>query len=96
MFRQLSRLKISIKKGDLLTKMQQPKPAQAIASQSLAAQSVAKTNNTELPELKRTYIPSPILGPEAEVSPAESRTARIDAVLRQADLAEAQAQRFFN
>lgn len=87
---------INYKKGDLLTKMQQPKPAQAIASQSLAAQSVAKTNNTELPELKRTYIPSPILGPEAEVSPAESRTARIDAVLRQADLAEAQAQRFFN
>ena len=87
---------INYKKGDLLTKMQQPKPAQAIASQSLAAQSVAKTNNTELPELKRTYIPSPILGPEAEESPAESRTARIDAVLRQADLAEAQAQRFFN
>lgn len=87
---------INYKKGDLLTNMQKPKAQQPIASQSLAAQSVAKTANTELPELKRTYIPSPILGPEAEISPAESRTARIDAVLRQADLAEAQAQRFFN
>lgn len=87
---------INYKKGDLLTNMQKPKAQQPIASQSLAAQSVAKTENTELPELKRTYIPSPILGPEAEISPAESRTARIDAVLRQADLAEAQAQRFFN
>lgn len=87
---------INYKKGDLLTNMQKPRAQQPIASQSLAAQSVAKTENTELPELKRTYIPSPILGPEAEISPAESRTARIDAVLRQADLAEAQAQRFFN
>ena len=87
---------INYKKGDLLTNMQKPRAQQPIASQSLAAQSVAKTENTELPELKRTYIPSPILGPEAEISPAESRTARTDAVLRQADLAEAQAQRFFN
>lgn len=87
---------INYKKGDLLTNMQKPRAQQPIASQSLAAQSVAKTENTELPELKRTYIPSPILDPEAEISPAESRTARIDAVLRQADLAEAQAQRFFN
>ena len=87
---------INYKKGDLLKKKKKPRAQQPIASQSLAAQSVAKTENTELPELKRTYIPSPILGPEAEISPAESRTARIDAVLRQADLAEAQAQRFFN
>ena len=87
---------INYKKGDLLTKMQQPKPAQSIASQPIAAQNISKTDNTEPPELKRTYIPSPILGPEAEINPAESRSARIDAVLRQADLAEAQAQRFFN
>lgn len=85
------------KKGDLLNKNYKPQTAQAIASQSLAAQSVSKdNNNTELPEIKRTYIPSPVLGSEADVNPSESRTARIDQILRQADMAEAQAQKFFN
>lgn len=89
---------INYKKGDLITKLQQKPAQQPIASQSLAAQSVSaqNDNNTELPEIKRTYIPNPILGPESEISPAASRTARIDAVLRQADYAEAQAQKFLN
>ena len=89
---------INYKKGDLITKLQQKPAQQPIASQSVAAQSVSaqNDNNTELPEIKRTYIPNPILGPESEISPAASRTARIDAVLRQADYAEAQAQKFLN
>ena len=44
--------------------------------------------------LVRTYIPSPILGVENTIAPPMSHTAAIDAVLRQADLAEAQAQKY--
>ena len=44
--------------------------------------------------IRRSYIPNPILGVENTVNPASTRSAQIDAVLRQADIVEAQAQRY--
>lgn len=73
----------------------QPLANQPIASQPIGAQKLDE-NDTEPPELERSYIPNPMLGPESDFNPAESRTARIDALMRQADNAEAQAQKFLN
>lgn len=44
--------------------------------------------------IRRSYIPNPILGVENTVNPASTRSAQIDAVMRQADIVEAQAQRY--
>ena len=45
--------------------------------------------------ITRSYIPNPVLGVENSIAPATAgRSAQIDAVLRQADLAEAQAQKY--
>lgn len=44
--------------------------------------------------IRRSYVPNPILGVENTVNPASTRSAQIDAVLRQADIVEAQAQRY--
>lgn len=91
---------VKYKEGNLLTQMKAnqghlnaPMGAQTLGGQPLGAQNI---NSTEQPEVKRTYVPNPILGPEDEISPAESRTARIDAVMKQADRAELQAQKFLN
>ena len=78
---------------DTMNRMQQPQ--NPIASQSIMNQAVpASTSISPDAGIKRTYIPNPILGLENQQSLAATRTARIDAVLRQADYAEAMAQRF--
>ena len=78
---------------DTMNRMQQPQ--NTIASQSIMNQAApASTSISPDAGIKRTYIPNPILGPENQQSLAATRTARIDAVLRQADYAEAMAQRF--
>lgn len=87
------------KPGDLLTKMQEKYNAQQVSAQPIASQPVsAQTNVVKTPEdnagIKRSYVPSSVLGIEKDVSLAPTRSAAIDAVLRQADWAEAQAQRF--
>ncbi len=78
---------------DTMRNMQQtPAP---IASQSIVTQSTPAASSIS-PDagIKRTYIPNPILGPENQPNIAATRTARIDAVLRQADYAEAMAQKY--
>ena len=78
---------------DTMRNMQQtPAP---IASQSIVTQSTPAASSIS-PDagIKRTYIPNPILGPENQPNIAATRTARIDAVLRQADYVEAMAQRY--
>ena len=89
------------KPGNLLDKLQQqyqqPKSNSVIGSQSIA-QNTNVSNELKSPEylagVRRTYIPNPILGYEAPANPASSRAADIDAIMRQADLAELQAQKF--
>lgn len=98
---QFKKPNVKFKEGNILTQMKSNNghlPASAMGAQSLGSQTLGaqKKDGTEVPEIKRTYIPSPILGPEEEVSPAESRTARIDQIMRQADRAEMQAQQFLN
>ena len=44
--------------------------------------------------ITRSYIPNPILGAENPINPASARYAQIDAVLRQADIAEANARKY--
>lgn len=82
------------KPGDLMQTMQtmhnQPVGAQSMSQNTPAASSISSPDSA----IKRTYIPNPILGPENETNKSASRTARIDAVLRQADLAEAMAQKY--
>ena len=92
---------IKYQEGNLLTQMRlnQGKLPQTIGSQTLSSNTIpSQSLNSSIPasELKRTYIPSPILGQETVDDPVASRSAQIDAVLRQADLAEAQAQKFLN
>ena len=83
------------KPGNLFDMMQHPQQSQQIASQSLN-QPIASTPIQQSPDaqIKRTYIPNPILGAENITSLAATRTARIDEVLRQADFAEANAQKY--
>lgn len=87
------------KPGNLVDKMQQQyqQKQNPIGAQSMQQSPVA-SSELKTPEyqagITRTYIPNPILGYEAPVNPASSRSAQIDAVLRQADIVEAQAQRF--
>ena len=69
------------------------------ASQSLYQPSAATGIMQQTPEqnagITRSYIPNPVLGVENSIAPATAgRSAQIDAVLRQADLAEAQAQKY--
>ena len=91
--------------GDLLTKMQQQaqqsqqmgaQPMQHIPNQGL--QPIAATAISKSPEenagIKRSYIPNATLGKENPVNLAATRSAAIDAVLRQADWAEAQASKY--
>ena len=69
-----------------------PAGAQSMSQQTPAAASVRTPEQNA--GIVRTYIPSPILGVENTIAPPMSHTAAIDAVLRQADLAEAQAQKY--
>ncbi len=69
-----------------------PAGAQSMSPQTPAAASVRTPEQNA--GIVRTYIPSPILGVENTIAPPMSHTAAIDAVLRQADLAEAQAQKY--
>ena len=80
------------KPGNLLDRMNQNK-ANPIASQSMqpAASTIKKTPE-ENAGIQRTYIPNAYLGIENPINPASSRAAQIDAVLRQADAAEARAR----
>ena len=93
--------------GDLVDKMnnpqqyqQQPQPQpqqQAIPAQSMT-QPIASTPVNKTPEqnagITRSYIPNPVLGIENPINPASTRSAAIDAALRNADWAEAQARKF--
>lgn len=91
--------------GDLLTRMQQQtqqrqqmatQPMQPVANQGL--QPIGATTISKTPEenagIKRSYIPNSTLGKENPVNMAATRSAAIDAVLRQADWAEAQASKY--
>lgn len=71
-------------------------PNQVIANQPINQQPYASAPINQSPDagIKRTYIPSPILGTENVPSVVETRSARINEVLRQADLAEMQASKF--
>lgn len=71
-------------------------------SDTMAAQTMAPSTpaaaSVRTPEaaagIKRSYVPNPILGQENLINPASTRSAQIDAVMRQADIVEAQAQRY--
>lgn len=96
------------KAGNLLDKMNNkynqtnqtyPQQNQIIANQPLQQQPYTQTASTPIQSspdagIKRTYMPSPILGKENLQSAAEARSARINEVLRQADWAEMQASKF--
>ena len=80
--------------GNLLNTMNQMKN-NTLASQPIN-QPISASSSLQSPDagIKRTYIPNPILGPENNINSSTSRSARIDAVLRQADYAEAMAQKY--
>lgn len=90
----------SAKPGNLIDTMntihnnqntQNPMGAQSMSESTPAAGSIKSPDAG----IKRTYIPNPVLGPENNTNnTSASRSARIDAVLRQADLAEAMAQKY--
>lgn len=93
------------KPGNLLNQLNnkynqtnQPIATQPIYQQQ-NTQQVAPIANTPIQQapdasIRRTYMPSPILGTENIPSVVETRSARINEVLRQADLAEMQASKF--
>lgn len=79
--------------GDLINKMNQqtqPMGAQSMSESTPAASSLSSPDS----KIKRNYIPNPVLGPENSVNASSSRTAQIDAAMRQADAAEAMAQKY--
>lgn len=87
------------KPGSLLEEMQEKYNNKTNTTQPVVAnQPIATTPVTKTAEqnagIKRSYIPNPILGVENIVQPSATRNAAIDAVLRQADWAEAQAQKY--
>ena len=74
-------------------------PNQVIANQPIYQQPynpIASAPIHQSPDasIRRTYMPNPILGTENVPSVVETRSARINEVLRQADLAEMQASKF--
>lgn len=75
-------------------KQQSPMGAQTIAPQTPDSPIAANTLKSPDAGIKRTYIPNPILAPEKSINNNATRTAKIDQVMRQADFAEAQAQKF--
>lgn len=87
--------------GDLVDKMRNPQqyqqPQQPLPAQSMA-QTAAATTINRTPEqnagISRSYVPNPVLGVENPINPASTRSAAIDAALRKADFAEAQARKF--
>ena len=83
------------KPGNLLDTMKNMQQANPIASQTITPTTSAATS-VQSPDagIKRTYIPNPVLGYENSINAASTRTAQIDAVMRQADYAEAMAQRY--
>ena len=87
------------KPGSLLEQMQQnynnktTSNQPVVANQPISATSMNKTAE-ENAGIKRSYIPNATLGVENIVQPSATRNAAIDAVLKQADWAEAQAQKF--
>ncbi len=85
------------KPGDLVEKMKHMNENKPIGAQTMTPDSPTPIASTDLKspdsKIKRTYMPNPILGPEAAVNPASSRSAQIDRIMRQADLAEAQAHK---
>ncbi len=82
------------KPGNLLDTMN--RQYNSPASQSLYQPSAATGIMQQTPEqnagITRSYIPNAYLGVENPINPASSRAAQIDAVLRQADIAEARAR----
>ncbi len=83
------------KPGNLLETMNNMHNNPAIGSQTVTPV-VQQQSPIQSPDagIVRTYIPNPILGTENVQNVAATRSARIDAVLRQADYAEAMAQRY--
>ena len=83
------------KPGNLLETMKNMQQTNPIASQTITPTTSAATS-VQSPDagIKRTYIPNPVLGYENSINAASTRTAQIDAVMRQADYAEAMAQRY--
>lgn len=87
--------------GDLVDKLRNPQqyqqPQQPLPAQSIT-QNIASTPINRTPEqnagITRSYVPNPVLGVENPINPASTRSAAIDAALRKADLAEAQARKF--
>ena len=82
------------KPGNLLDTMTQMQQQNNIASQPMLQTPQAASTISPDAGIKRTYIPNPILGVENDIPKSASRTAQIVAILRQADIAEANAQRF--
>lgn len=88
--------------GNLLEKMQNqyaqqqsmPIGAQGLTQQPQQPIAAAPINQSPDAGIKRTYIPNPVLGVENVQSMSETRTAKIDEALRQADIAEMNAQKF--
>lgn len=91
--------------GDLVDKMLNPQqyqqPVQQPMQQPIAAQTMqpaAAAPISKTPEqnagISRSYVPNPILGEEKPINPASTRSAAIEAALRKADWAEAQAQKY--
>lgn len=81
------------KPGDLMDKMnnyQQQMGAQSMSESTPAASSLSTPDS----KIKRSYIPNPVLGPENSVNSSNSRAVQIDAIMRQADAAEAMAQKY--
>lgn len=87
--------------GDLVNRLNnqyhnQPQTP-AIGAQSMS-QATPAASSVKPPEIaagiRRSYMPNPILGQENFANPASSRSAQIDAIMRQADIAEAQAQKY--
>ena len=76
----------------LNNKYNNPAGAQSISSPAQAATTMRTPEQDA--GITRSYIPNPILGAENTITPAMNYSAQIDAILRQADFAEAQAQRF--
>ena len=77
------------KPGNLLDEMNNPKP-RPVANTPISDQPLA--SNPVKPTKSYTYIPNPILGAEPATNLAQSRSGKVDALMRQADLAEMAAQ----
>lgn len=83
------------KPGNLLDTMQRNQAnATPVGAQGLNQPAATSIQSSPDSKIRRTYIPSPILGVENTPAMSATRNARIDEVMRQADYAEAMAQKY--